>query len=100
MSSLNTSFWHKGQRDLIVNQPLGKLGFSMNASEQTSWSAIPVMIAGNIYTLTDDAAGADTVIVPVEPNPRDFDLTTFIAELSSTLANIAAILLIVDNQTD
>lgn len=62
MSSLNTSFWHKGQRDLIVSQPLGKLGFSMNASEQTSWSAIPVMIAGNIYTLTDDAAGSDTVL--------------------------------------
>ena len=42
----------------------------------------------------------DTVIVPVEPNPSDFDITTFIADLSTTLANIAAILLIVDNQTD
>ncbi len=42
----------------------------------------------------------DTVIVPVNPDPSDFDITTFIADLSTTLANIAAILLIVDNQND
>ena len=42
----------------------------------------------------------DTVVVPVNPNPSDFDISTFVADLSSTLANIAAILLIVDNQKD
>ncbi|MED5476195.1 MAG: SLBB domain-containing protein [Candidatus Neomarinimicrobiota bacterium] len=42
----------------------------------------------------------DSVVVPANPNPSDFDITSFIADLSSTLANIAAILLIVDNQTD
>ena len=42
----------------------------------------------------------DTVIVPLNPDPSDFDITTFVADLSTTLANIAAILLIVDNQTD
>ena len=42
----------------------------------------------------------DTVFVPINPDPSDFDLTTFVADLSSTLANIAAILLIVDNQSD
>ena len=42
----------------------------------------------------------DTVVVPVDPNPDEFDITTFIADLSTTLANIAAILLIVDNQSD
>ena len=42
----------------------------------------------------------DTVFVPVNPDPSDFDLTTFVADLSTTLANIAAILLIVDNQND
>ena len=41
----------------------------------------------------------DTVIVPLNPDPSDFDITTFVADLSTTLANIAAILLIVDNQT-
>ena len=42
----------------------------------------------------------DSVIVPVDPDPDDFDLTTFIADLSTTLANIAAILLIVDNNSN
>jgi len=42
----------------------------------------------------------DTIIVPVNVEPREFDLTAFISDLSTTLANIAAILLIVDNQTD
>ena len=41
----------------------------------------------------------DTVVVPVNPNPSDFDITTFVADISTTLANIAAILLIVDNQS-
>ena len=39
----------------------------------------------------------DTVVVPADPNPSDFDITTFLADISTTLANIAAILLIVDN---
>jgi len=39
----------------------------------------------------------DTVVVPAEPNPSDFDFTAFVADISTTLANIAAILLIVDN---
>tara|TARA_B100000427_G_scaffold34558_1_gene25095 strand:+ start:147 stop:2051 length:1905 start_codon:yes stop_codon:yes gene_type:complete len=42
----------------------------------------------------------DTVFVPVDPDPDEFDITTFIADLSTTLANIAAILLIADNQND
>ncbi len=42
----------------------------------------------------------DTVVVPLNPNPNEFDLTTFIADLATTFANIAAILLIIDNQTD
>jgi len=42
----------------------------------------------------------DTIVVPVNPNPNDFDITAFISDLSTTLANIAAILLIVDNQAD
>ena len=39
----------------------------------------------------------DTVFVPANPDPSDFDITTFIADLSSALANIAAILILVDN---
>ena len=38
----------------------------------------------------------DRIFVPINPNPSDFDITSFIADLSSTLANIAAILIIID----
>lgn len=39
----------------------------------------------------------DSIFIPANPNPSDFDITTFIADLSSTLANIAAIFVIVNN---
>ena len=42
----------------------------------------------------------DTIFVPVDPDPSDFDITSFFSDLSTTLANIAAILLIVDNQSN
>jgi len=42
----------------------------------------------------------DTIFVPIDPDPQDFDITSFIADFASTLANIAAILVIVDNQND
>lgn len=42
----------------------------------------------------------DTIVVPENINPKDFDITSFVADLSSTLANLAAILLIVDKQTN
>ena len=62
MSTLNDAFWQKGQRDIVVNQPLGKLGFSISATEQCAWSAIPVMINGAIYTMTADSADTDTTL--------------------------------------
>ena len=40
----------------------------------------------------------DTIIVPADPNPSDFDITTFISDLSTTLANLAAIFIIIDDQ--
>ena len=39
----------------------------------------------------------DAIFVPVDPEPTDFDITQFLADFSSTLANIAAILVIADN---
>ena len=42
----------------------------------------------------------DSLTVPLNPSPNDFDITSFIADLSTTLANIAAILIIVDNNSN
>jgi len=42
----------------------------------------------------------DTIFVPVDTDPKDFDITSFISDIATTLANIAAILIIVDNQDD
>jgi protein involved in polysaccharide export with SLBB domain len=39
----------------------------------------------------------DSIFIPVNPDPKEFDITSFIADLSSTLANIAAILVIANN---
>ena len=39
----------------------------------------------------------DAIFVPIDPDPTDFDITQFLADISSTLANIAAILVIADN---
>ena len=63
MSTINDAFWNKGQRDVVANQPLGKLGLTMSTTEQCAWAAIPVMINGAIYTLTADTADTDTTLV-------------------------------------
>ena len=42
----------------------------------------------------------DKIVVPVDENPSDFDITSFISDVAITLANIAAILIVVDNQND
>lgn len=39
----------------------------------------------------------DTIVVPLNPEPNEFDATSFFANLSSTLANIAAIIVILEN---
>ena len=42
----------------------------------------------------------DTIFVPINPEPQDFNITTFVADLSITLANLAAIFLIIDNNSN
>lgn len=42
----------------------------------------------------------DTLIVPEDINPQDFEVTQFISDLSSTLANIAAILIVIERSKD
>lgn len=42
----------------------------------------------------------DTVVVPLDPDPSDFDITTFVSDMTTVLANIVAILIIAENQND
>ena len=42
----------------------------------------------------------DTVFVPINPNPSEFSITEFVSDFSTVMANIAAILIIVDNQNN
>ncbi len=51
----------------------------------------PKPLFGRFYNLSP----GDTVVVPRDSNPSDFDITSFIADLSSTIANLAAIIVVV-----
>lgn len=42
----------------------------------------------------------DAIFVPVDPNPSQFNIAAFTADILSVLTNIAAILVIVDNNSD
>lgn len=42
----------------------------------------------------------DMLVVPVDPNPSEFNITSFVSDLTVTLTNIAAILILLDNQND
>lgn len=53
---------------------------------------------GNIFRgKTKRVFPGDSIFVPVNPDPDEFDITSFIADLSSILANIAAIIVIVNS---
>jgi protein involved in polysaccharide export with SLBB domain len=42
-------------------------------------------------------SSGDTVFVPKDPNPDEFNVTAFISDFASVMANIAAIIVIVNN---
>jgi protein involved in polysaccharide export with SLBB domain len=42
----------------------------------------------------------DTIVVPVEKDPQDFDTASFVADILSVLTNLVAILAIVDNNSN
>jgi len=42
----------------------------------------------------------DTIVVPVDGDPQNFDTASFVADILSVLTNLVAILAIVDNNSD
>ena len=42
----------------------------------------------------------DTIVVPADQNPQDFDTASFVADILSVLTNLIAILAIVDNTSN
>lgn len=42
----------------------------------------------------------DLLVVPSDPDPTEFDITSFVSDITVTLTNIAAILILLDNQSD
>ena len=42
----------------------------------------------------------DTIVVPADENPQDFDANRFLVDILSVLTNLVAILAIVDNTSD
>ena len=83
-----------------ITQAGGYKPFSIKRNSYIRGASGEVRKASSFLGRTKRLNPGDTVIVPLDPDPDEFDITAFIADLSSTLANIAAILLIVDNQSD
>jgi protein involved in polysaccharide export with SLBB domain len=52
------------------------------------------------YFIGKKIYAGDTIIVPLDPNPTKFDTATFTADILSVLANLVAILAIVDNNNN
>jgi len=62
MSTIQSAFWHKGQRDLVGNMCLGNLALTQSATEQCAWAATDFMVDGEIRTITADTADTDTLL--------------------------------------
>jgi len=57
-------------------------------------------VNGYLISRGKKVSAGDTIVVPVNSEPQDFNFNTFIANLSTTLANLAAIFFIIDNNSD
>ena len=56
--------------------------------------------ARTVQPLSVDEADGDTIFVPVDPDPQEFNPTAFTADLVSILTNLATIIFIIDSNSD
>lgn len=92
---------HSGKRNMSMSDAIELAGgYKPNSIKKNSYV---IRANGEIEKVNIFRGNAkrvfpgDAVFVPLDPNPDEFNITTFLADLSTTLANIAAILVIADN---
>lgn len=59
-----------------------------------------IIKTSRFYLVSKKIYAGDTIIVPVDTNPSDFDVTAFTTDILSVLVNIVAILAITDNNNN
>lgn len=92
---------HSGKRSMTMSNAIELAGgYKPNSIKRNSYviRANGEIEQVNIFRGTAKRIfPGDAIFVPLDPNPDEFNITTFLADLSTTLANIAAILVIADN---
>ena len=95
----------KLRMNVIGNPGIDKVDFELDSLAISAINGCGMCIDAHVHEI--EKAGifrgkskrvfpGDSVFVPVDPQPDDFEITQFISDISSTLANIAAILVIID----
>ena len=92
---------HSGKRSMSMSSAIELAGgYKPNSLKRNSY----VIRANGEIEKTNIFRGnakrifpGDAIFVPLDPEPDEFNITNFLADLSTTLANIAAILVIADN---
>ena len=92
---------HSGKRNMSMSNAIELAGgYKPNSLKRNSYV---IRANGEIEKVNIFRGNAkrifpgDAIFVPLDPEPDEFNITTFLADLSTTLANIAAILVIADN---
>ena len=92
---------HSGKRNMSMANAIELAGgykpFSLKKNSYVIRANGQIEKANLFRGRTKRVFPGDAIFVPVDPDPDEFDITTFLADLSTTLANIAAILVIADN---
>ena len=90
------------ERGYTINKAIKLAGgykpYSLKKNVYIKKSNGKIIKSGIFFGIVKKLDAGDTVIVPLDPNPSEFDITRFVSDLTGTLANLAAILVIIDRQ--